>query len=1070
MEPRPHDDDPARPAHATDPISSPVEPNKNTSPDSTFPSDLLTSFTLTTTTKGPSKDPSPPEPEKTSSHVVTFDETFETVAMKYKTTVPHLKALNSNVRVLQVGKRIVVPDVGGASARPSEDTQTRTKPRLILNSSRSESPGLTSLRVQSVVPRKTFRRSTPFSATDRAIASVTVLCCRKSGHQILGELNLTPDRCSFRPDARVVKGKASRGYRYAFTFEPENIRKCALVGLPPLPSTVVTLPSFLRALSFSAEAKAEPRPAAVLVKSIRAPKFASSARRLPEASRGPRVLDPKTLQRFLVSRGADKPELFPRISELFGRVVDDTASPRCRSRSASPLRSSRASSPLPGDACAAAMAHTLDDVALETGAFKGTEVPPQSPQPYLVVQLHNGALRIFFGAPSALRRFYKKFVQITIRAKDSFAERRARDLNNEVINTVHKNRQPYHLQALAPYMSSSTCFGRLAHLSVFDVKVEQAALDSLTGSDSFSFESFTETTEENEPKLMPLRARRMLQHHIWERSCPRETRKAKAPEARALPTTLNPRVSASPTVCHTRGYHHNEIGLITSTPWGTSDQDTRLHYEKATAYRRRGGRPTIVCAHGVYVRDCEICSKKYFGKFARPRQTDVPSHCERIPCMCRPSSHVHRSLDIHEGKLFAPPFLYRHHHSSIVTNPKFFLLPKKQRENLVRLRKSRSIQFRDGVRQKFNDEPGFRQFNIPDVLLDRLPRVRGYQGDAGQPDASPASPASSRRTFIGVANLTFSPKLLPASGVQQSTGAAEPFEDSEVSASEVDVANLFNDSADAQAVREVTEELREYLAHFEEGRRRLKLGVVEAVSEARNGTHNEFYAMSRPKAGAFSRRQNVLTLINRTNLELKTLLYAAIMKYDEMGEGQAAPPVKFFKGEASEVASREALRFIVSLFPEREQSMQWKLVYSSSLDGRSLQTLYRSARLVRGPTVLLIRTSGPEPSAFGCFASHPWDPAFGNHYGSKECFVFRLGAAAAVWCWQEDVPPHFQLSQKEYLSMGSAPAIRLDDSLFVSSMASATFDSPPLLPGAANPFEGVRARTVELWRFDIDIQ
>lgn len=85
---------------------------------------------------------------------------------------------------------------------------------------------------------------------------------------------------------------------------------------------------------------------------------------------------------------------------------------------------------------------------------------------------------------------------------------------------------------------------------------------------------------------------------------------------------------------------------------------------------------------------------------------------------------------------------------------------------------------------------------------------------------------------------------------------------------------------------------------------------------------------------------------------------------------------------------RRQISHLCKLLPSTTQLCDWRLLYTSSRDGYSLETFYRLCER-RGPTLMIVSdTCG---ALFGGYNSMSWRRPTGgdDYFGTGECFVFR---------------------------------------------------------------------------------
>eukprot|EP01116_Phalansterium_solitarium_P006692 TRINITY_DN1903_c0_g1_i2.p1 TRINITY_DN1903_c0_g1~~TRINITY_DN1903_c0_g1_i2.p1 ORF type:complete len:388 (-),score=141.68 TRINITY_DN1903_c0_g1_i2:378-1541(-) len=174
---------------------------------------------------------------------------------------------------------------------------------------------------------------------------------------------------------------------------------------------------------------------------------------------------------------------------------------------------------------------------------------------------------------------------------------------------------------------------------------------------------------------------------------------------------------------------------------------------------------------------------------------------------------------------------------------------------------------------------------------------------------------------------------------------------------------------------------------------------------------------------------------------------------------------------ASKVLSAADADLVSSALPSRFQQSSWRLLYSTSRDGISLQTFYARLGRAKSASVLVLRDTADR--VFGCFTVDVWRPVVKPlvYYGSAETFVFSLRPAAfEVHRWRPGRNSYFQLSTSQWICCGGPSyALYVDSDFLHGTTASCdTFASPPLAASAAaacasgQPAESVSFECVEL--------
>ena len=102
--------------------------------------------------------------------------------------------------------------------------------------------------------------------------------------------------------------------------------------------------------------------------------------------------------------------------------------------------------------------------------------------------------------------------------------------------------------------------------------------------------------------------------------------------------------------------------------------------------------------------------------------------------------------------------------------------------------------------------------------------------------------------------------------------------------------------------------------------------------------------------------------------------------------GDVARGAHFEEGSVgSTIAEENHLKILSRYLPRQVRDRAWRLLYSLSRDGTSLETLLRRSSVTEEPCILLVRdTVGHR---FGAFLSSPWRRET-EPYGTGESFVF----------------------------------------------------------------------------------
>lgn len=183
--------------------------------------------------------------------------------------------------------------------------------------------------------------------------------------------------------------------------------------------------------------------------------------------------------------------------------------------------------------------------------------------------------------------------------------------------------------------------------------------------------------------------------------------------------------------------------------------------------------------------------------------------------------------------------------------------------------------------------------------------------------------------------------------------------------------------------------------------------------------------------------------------------------------------------------SSDDIKFLVSLVPNANKFDAWKLLYSTSRDGFSLQTLMRkceekkNGHQTSGPIVTLVKDDSG--CVFGCFTSERWR-VDKKLYGDGQSVVFTVCGEGGVgshdaYRWDKEISKNylFQSGSNQSISIGGGShfALWLDNDLLNGTSGGCeTFGNPRSL-SKENEF---KVRQVEVWgfesmrRFSVDVK
>lgn len=164
--------------------------------------------------------------------------------------------------------------------------------------------------------------------------------------------------------------------------------------------------------------------------------------------------------------------------------------------------------------------------------------------------------------------------------------------------------------------------------------------------------------------------------------------------------------------------------------------------------------------------------------------------------------------------------------------------------------------------------------------------------------------------------------------------------------------------------------------------------------------------------------------------------------------------------DESEVLRLDEIQFLSKHLPPRIIGSDWKLMYSTSSQGFSLNNVYRKFQNGVSPTLVTIQDT--EGAVFGALVSHPI--RFDEHfYGTGESFLFSLRPKKAVYSWTGENMLFIQ-GTTESLIVGAGDGhfgIFLDSNLYKGrSQTCSTYQNEPLCPNG-----DFIVKTLEFWAF-----
>lgn len=164
----------------------------------------------------------------------------------------------------------------------------------------------------------------------------------------------------------------------------------------------------------------------------------------------------------------------------------------------------------------------------------------------------------------------------------------------------------------------------------------------------------------------------------------------------------------------------------------------------------------------------------------------------------------------------------------------------------------------------------------------------------------------------------------------------------------------------------------------------------------------------------------------------------------------------------TEILAPEHISKLAESFPARLVGVDWRLIYSTSVHGFSLSSLYRRCSETTGPTLVCIEDTNE--NIFGALISNPIRMSE-SFYGTGESFLFQTKPQFKIYNWSGE-NLHFARGNVDSLSFGAGEGqfgLYLDSSLYQGrSQSCSTFDNQPLVPGGGD----FLIKTVECWAFD----
>ncbi|XP_017265540.1 nuclear receptor coactivator 7-like isoform X2 [Kryptolebias marmoratus] len=162
--------------------------------------------------------------------------------------------------------------------------------------------------------------------------------------------------------------------------------------------------------------------------------------------------------------------------------------------------------------------------------------------------------------------------------------------------------------------------------------------------------------------------------------------------------------------------------------------------------------------------------------------------------------------------------------------------------------------------------------------------------------------------------------------------------------------------------------------------------------------------------------------------------------------------------DQSQLLNEYQLQKLAAHMPARTQGYPWNLVYSTSIHGSSLKTLYRNMAGLDSPVLLVIKDMHKQ--VFGAFSSDPFRVSK-YCYGTGETFLFSFNPDFQQYRWSGE-NSYFVSGNWESLQIGGGGggfALWLDADLYHgASFSCPTFHNAPL-----STHEDFIVQDVEVW-------
>ncbi|XP_043938115.1 nuclear receptor coactivator 7 isoform X2 [Protopterus annectens] len=179
--------------------------------------------------------------------------------------------------------------------------------------------------------------------------------------------------------------------------------------------------------------------------------------------------------------------------------------------------------------------------------------------------------------------------------------------------------------------------------------------------------------------------------------------------------------------------------------------------------------------------------------------------------------------------------------------------------------------------------------------------------------------------------------------------------------------------------------------------------------------------------------------------------------YDEDGDDLIFPSLT----DVSVILGNHHIEKLIQHLPARTQGYAWKLMYSTSVHGTSLKTLYRNLACFDSPVLLVIKDM--DDQVFGALASHPFRIS-DHYYGTGETFLFTFNPDFKIFRWSEE-NSYFIKGDVDFLELGGGGSgyfgLWVDADLYYGrSNPCSTFNNEML-----SSTEDFTVQDLEVWTF-----